>query len=198
MLYNDFMRFLCVFAVLVCFAVSAQAESYYDQVIRQKQEAAVQKRAEVLRNVQARQADPEGYIKAKYASTEAGTSSGTAEKFNVSGDGHYYVPVSINNKTVNFMADTGATGIFLSQSDAKKVGINPMTLQYNQRYITANGATGRAAMANAKILKVGSIEMRDVPVIVSMEREHIALLGMEFFSRLKRYEVSNGEMSLYK
>ena len=191
------MRFFYIFTIFLSFAATAQAESYYEQLIKQKQAHAESKRQAGLQQVQARQADPEGYIRAKHISPVA-ESSGDVETFKVAGDGHYYVPVNINNKSLNFMADTGATAIFISQSDAKKVGINPLTLQYNQSYTTANGAQGRAASTTAKTLKVGSIQMHDVPVVVSMEREHMALLGMEFFSRLKRYEVADGELKLYK
>ena len=191
------MRIFYIFALVFCFVSSAQAGSYYEQLIQQKQAAAEAKRQQALQNVQARQADPDGYMRAKYVSPTSSSGNGS-EAFDVASDGHYYIPVEINNKSVEFMADTGATGIFLSQADAKKVGINPMTLQYNQQYVTANGAKGRAAVATAKKLSVGSIDMVNVPVVVSMEREHVALLGMEFFKRLKRYEVSEGKMKLYE
>lgn len=192
------MKTIYILAIFIAlsFVAPANAESYYERLIQQKQAAAEAKRQQALQNVQARQADPDGYMRAKYVSP---TDSGSGvESFKVAGDGHYYVPVSINNKSVNFMADTGATSIFISQSDAKKVGINPQTLQYNQGYTTANGAKGRAALATARTLKVGSIQMTNVPVVVSMEQSHMALLGMEFFGRLKRYEVADGEMNLYK
>lgn len=192
------MRKIYIFMLLFCLASTAQASSYYDQLIQRKQAEAEAKRNQAIKNVEARQADPDGFMRAKSVSTTPDYGRAGAEVFHVASDNHYYIPVSINNKSLEFMADTGATGIFISQTDAKKLGINPQTLQYNQRYITANGAKGRAAMAIAKTLKVGSIQMRDVPVVVSMEREHIALLGMEFFKRLKRYEVSDGKMKLYK
>lgn len=181
--------------MITSFAASADAESYYERVIREKQEAAEIKRQYGLQRVYEVQANPDAYFSRQNTVRSAKNS---VESFKVSRDGHYYVPVSINNKEVNFLADTGATAIFMSQSDARKVGINPQTLQYNQSYVTANGAKGRAAKTIAKRLKVGSIEMTNVPVIVSMENKHMALLGMEFFSRLQRYEVSGGEMNLYE
>lgn len=189
---------LCTYFTLLFIVFAAQpanAESYYERVIREKQQAAEVKRLNSLRKVQEVQSDPNGYFSRK---NDVRSAKSSAEKFKVARDGHYYVPVRINNKTLEFMADTGASAIFMSQSDARKVGINPTTLHYNQHYTTANGAKGRAARAVAKKFKVGSIEMTNVPVIVSMENKHIALLGMEFFGRLERYEVSGGEMSLYE
>jgi clan AA aspartic protease (TIGR02281 family) len=173
----------------------AYAQDHFDQLVKKKQFEAERKRQASFQKAQEVQDDPQAYYAKKNAvfSVRSGV-----ESFKVSNDGHYYVPAEINDKGLTFMADTGASGIFISQSDARKVGINPQTLQYNQNYVTANGAKGRAAMATAKNFEVGSIRMQNVPVIVSMENNHIALLGMEFFGRLKRYEVSGGEMSLYE
>lgn len=195
--YNPAMRIAYLFIVICAVGVAspANAGDYYEQLVRKKQLEAQQRRQESMQKAQEIQSDPESYFAKKNAVFSI--SSGV-ESFKVSNDGHYYVPVSVNNKSLTFMADTGASGIFISQSDAKKVGINPQTLQYNQSYVTANGAKGRAAMSVAKKFNVGSIAMENVPVIVSMENSHVALLGMEFFSRLKRYEVSDGELSLYE
>lgn len=180
--------------LMTAFAAPAMAEDYYDRLIREKREAAESKRLNSLERIKQAQSNPMGY----YQQNSIRSVKSGVESFKVARDGHYYVPVKINNKSLNFMADTGASAIFMSQSDAKKVGINPQTLHYNQHYTTANGAKGRAARAIAKNFKVGSIEMTNVPVVVSMENKHIALLGMEFFGRLERYEVTKGEMSLYE
>ena len=192
------MRIFCItllFIAAIAYAPSSAASDYYDRLIRQKQQQAEQKRLSTMKRVHEVQANPDAYF-ARQNSVHIGKAS--VERFDIERDGHYYVPVQINSRSLKFMADTGASGIFISQSDARKVGINPQTLQYNQKYTTANGQTGRAAVAIAKRFKVGSIEMRDVPVIVSRENKHIALLGMEFFNRLRRYEFADGEMSLFE
>lgn len=115
-----------------------------------------------------------------------------------SGRGHFYIPVSINGREINMMADTGASAIFLSQADARSIGINMGTLNYNVSYDTANGKL-MAAHTTAKSLQVGNIVMEDVPVTVSQNPTNdMSLLGMEFFRRLSKYEVDNGTLILYK
>ena len=57
----------------------------------------------------------------------------------VSRDGHYYIRLDVNNVPVDFVIDTGATDIFLSRQDAKRIGIEVSTLNFVGRASTANG-----------------------------------------------------------
>ncbi len=57
----------------------------------------------------------------------------------VSRNGHYNLRLSINSVLVDFVVDTGATDIVLSQSDAKRIGIDIDTLAFTGRASTANG-----------------------------------------------------------
>lgn len=112
--------------------------------------------------------------------------------------GHFHVPVNINGNEVNMMADTGASAIFLSQEDAQKAGINMGSLNYNIPYDTANGKV-YAAEVIAPRLQVGDIVLENVPVTVNQSKNNdMSLLGMEFFSRLSKYEVRDGVLTLYK
>ena len=112
--------------------------------------------------------------------------------------GHFYMPVKINGGEINMMADTGASSIFLSQADAQKLGINMGSLNYNVTYETANGKI-QAAETIAKTIQVGDITMENVPITISQTHNNdMSLLGMEFFRRLSKYEVQNGNLVLYK
>jgi len=113
-------------------------------------------------------------------------------------DGHYYMPVAINGKQIKMMADTGASAVFLNQSDAKSAGINVNSLSYNIPYDTANG-TIYAAETTIPSLNVNGIIMQNVPVTISPKNgTDVSLLGMSFFNKLKKYEVNDGVMTLYK
>lgn len=180
-------------AILFAALTATSANASYEDLVRQKQAEANRLKQDSLNRIKQKQANPYGYMEQTAEDSFTGS-----EKFDVSQDGHYYIPVKINNKSITFLADTGASTVFLSQADAKVAGINVTTLVYNQTYVTASGAKGRAAITNAKSLKIGSIEIKNIPIMVSMEKSHIALLGMEFFSRLDRYEVKDGQMRLYK
>ena len=185
---------LRVFLVIFCalFSVESYAEDYVERMIREKRESAERQRALTIQKIQHRQSNPEAFLAQRVAPAEKSVS------FKAASDGHFYVPAKINNKNIKFLADTGATSIFISQSDAKKVGINIHNLNYNLGYTTANGATGKAAMAKAKKLQVGSIVLNNVPVTVSQEKSHMALLGMEFFKRVSKYGVEKGKLTIYK
>jgi aspartyl protease family protein len=45
-------------------------------------------------------------------------------------DGHYYVTLMIDGQPMEFMADTGASGVVLSKADAERLGINLADLVY--------------------------------------------------------------------
>lgn len=54
-------------------------------------------------------------------------------------DGHYYLTLKIDGQEIEFLADTGATNVVLSDRDAKKLGIDPEGLAYLGEADTANG-----------------------------------------------------------
>lgn len=188
-------RFLIIiFSVLLFSAVpeSSNAETNLERIIREKRASAQRKRARDLQALQHRQANPEAYLAKRVAPAEKSVS------FKAARDGHFYVPSKVNGKSLTFLADTGATSIFISQSDARKIGISVNNLTYDRRYQTANGAIGQAAVATAKKFQVGPIILKDVPVTVSQEKNHTALLGIEFFSRVSKYGVEDGALTIHK
>lgn len=187
-------RLLLITLLMVVFvaAPQVQAQTAVEKMIREKRARAQADRLEAMQKIQHKQANPQAYLAAKYTKTEDKVT------FSAANDGHYYVPVSMDGREIRFLADTGATSIFMSQSDAKRIGINISSLNYNRRYQTANGATGAAAVAEVKNLQVGPITLRNVPVTVSQENSHMALLGMEFFNRVSKYSVEDGKLTIYK
>uniref|UniRef100_UPI00329A4980 retropepsin-like aspartic protease family protein n=1 Tax=Salmonella enterica TaxID=28901 RepID=UPI00329A4980 len=55
-------------------------------------------------------------------------------------NGHFGVKGSVNNASIGFMVDTGASSIVLSYDDARRAGLNPDKLAYRTPIMTANGA----------------------------------------------------------
>ena len=95
---------------------------------------------------------------------------------------HYVVSGGINNQAVEFLVDTGATDIALSERTAGRLGIRrgqPVTLS------TANGlARGYRSVADR--VSVGGIVMTNVPVVVSPGiDDNTVLLGMSFLKHLE-------------
>jgi len=110
---------------------------------------------------------------------------------------HFTVIVQINGRTIPMLVDTGASGIVLTQRDARAVGIDTANLVYSVPISTANGP-GRAARATIRSVEVGSIRKTDFRAFVMPAGKLSAsLLGMDFLNRLSRWEVRGDRMILY-
>lgn len=98
----------------------------------------------------------------------------------------YITHGSINNFSVQFMVDTGATWIAMGETVAKRLGIN----YYRGKAGYAGTASGVAPIykINLDSVKVGDIELRNVPAaVISGYGSHQVLLGNSF---LKRCEIT--------
>lgn len=102
-------------------------------------------------------------------------------------NGHFLVDAMANSGEVQFLIDTGASGILLTQEDAQKAGIHPASLSFNQRVQTANGDI-LVARANLRQIRIGGLTVHDMEVWVTRSPMPISLLGMTFLSRLSSYE----------
>ncbi len=109
--------------------------------------------------------------------------------------GHFIIIGAVNGEPVQFMVDTGASDITLTPSDARRVGLDPSSLEYTRTYSTANG-TVRGAPAHVARLRIGDIVFTDVPVSVNEAEMQSSLLGMDFLRRLKSYEVRGRKLYL--
>jgi aspartyl protease family protein len=115
--------------------------------------------------------------------------------FDAGPDGHFYIQAKVNGGRVTFMVDTGATDVVLAPDDARRVGIDPATLVFDQFAETANGTVSGAAI-RLDSLAVGSIEMNRLPATVNGADMSESLLGMEFLNRLHGWRVENGVLTL--
>ncbi|MGJ5620665.1 retropepsin-like aspartic protease family protein [Sulfitobacter sp. MF3-043] len=112
-----------------------------------------------------------------------------------SADGHYYLTVQINGTDVRFVLDTGATDMVLTQSDARRAGLDPDQLTYQGRANTANGEV-RTAFVRLDAVQLGDVTDRDVAAVVNGGQMEDSLLGMGYLQRWGRLEIANGELML--
>ena len=112
-----------------------------------------------------------------------------------SADGHYYLTVQINGADVRFVLDTGATDMVLTQSDARRAGLDPDQLTYLGRANTANGEV-RTAFVRLDAVQLGDVTDRDVAAVVNGGQMEDSLLGMGYLQRWGRLEITNGELIL--
>ncbi len=106
--------------------------------------------------------------------------------------GHYQAPGWINGERVQFLVDTGATYVSLSDDLARRIG-----LQSEGRALveTANGRT-EVQRTTLDSVRLGGIEMRKVPAMITpgMTGDGV-LLGMSFLQYLKITQ-QNGQLTL--
>lgn len=110
-------------------------------------------------------------------------------------DGHFYANVELNGQAVNFMVDTGATQIVLSQADAALAGFDPERLRFNGQASTANGIV-RTAAVRLDSVTLGSRTDRDVRAWVNGGELDTSLLGMSYLTRFSSFEFAGNELRL--
>jgi len=113
-----------------------------------------------------------------------------------SSNGHFYLTVKINKKSVLFMVDTGASQTTLSLKDANRIGINIGNLKFNTPYSTANGVIYGASTKISEI-KIANLIFQDVWVSINRNGMGTSLLGMNFLDKFKGYAVLNDRLIIY-
>lgn len=111
-------------------------------------------------------------------------------------DGHFYIMAKLNEKSVLFLIDTGASLTTLTVEDAKRIGINIKKLTFNQPISTANGITYTASIL-VKNIKIDKINFDSLYVLIGKDLGTKSLLGMNFLNSLNGYEIKKDKMVLY-
>jgi aspartyl protease family protein len=109
-------------------------------------------------------------------------------------DGHYYATLTINGTNLQFLADTGATNMVLSRSDAERVGVDMEGLRYLGQAMTANGMV-RTARVTLPQVEFGPFIDRDVVAYVTDGDMEGSLLGMDYLGTFK-LQIEGGKMVL--
>lgn len=111
------------------------------------------------------------------------------------GDGHFHARIEVNGAPIEFMVDTGATRIVLSQRDARAAGIDVENLNYLSRAQTANGPVQLAPVRLRRVI-FGGLEASNLRANVSAGGLDVSLLGMDFLDRFARIEIEGDRMRL--
>ncbi len=97
-------------------------------------------------------------------------------------DGHYYPSLEVGGQQITFMADTGASSVVLSPSDARALGIDPDSLAYMGQAMTANGVV-RTATVTLHDVGFGPFHDDSVTAQVNETEMESSLLGMDYLGR---------------
>ncbi len=130
---------------------------------------------------------------ADVASTEP--AQGAAAQVVKAADGHYWAEANVNGHEVKFLIDTGATAVSLTTDDARRLGIDPVSLDYSAKVITASGPA-RAARVKLDSVSVAGAQVRDVDALVIENGLQTSLLGMTYLGRLSQFEATQTGMIL--
>lgn len=97
--------------------------------------------------------------------------------------GHYTTAGTINGHLTQFLLDTGATSIAISQIEADRMGLR---YQQGRRIVTqtANGAVPAYALELSSV-RIADVEVRNVAAIVIPTQMPYVLLGNSFLSRFQ-------------
>jgi aspartyl protease family protein len=103
-------------------------------------------------------------------------------------NGHFMVTAEIADVEIRFLVDTGASQVILTTEDAERLGHDLDSLEFSDRFQTANGTIRGARLVLAE-LRIGDLEIAEVRASVIRAPMTASLLGMSFLSRLDGYEV---------
>ena len=102
--------------------------------------------------------------------------------------GMYTTVGSINGLPVSFLVDTGATQVAMNAAQARRLGVDYHVIGQPAEVTTASGVE-RAWLVMLDSVKVGELEVRNVPaVVLEGAQPKVPLLGMSYLGRM---EISN-------
>jgi aspartyl protease family protein len=107
--------------------------------------------------------------------------------------GHFMTQGQINGKMAQFLVDTGASAVSMSLADAERMGIDYKSGRPVQ-LTTANGVIIGWQTTLASV-RVGDVEVFNVPAVVAAREMPFILLGNSFLTRFQMNR-TNEEMVL--
>lgn len=110
-------------------------------------------------------------------------------------DGHYWAEAMVDGKSVRFLVDTGATAVALTAEDARRLGYDPLKLDYRYEIVTADGRARAAAVRLARVTVAGTA-VDNVDALVIEKGLHTSLLGMSYLGRLTAFEATRTALIL--
>ena len=109
--------------------------------------------------------------------------------------GGYALVAEVNGVPVEFIVDTGASDLVLSQGDAERAGVDLDGLIYTGFGRTANG-TVQVAGIRLDEVRLGEIVDRGVRASVTDGDLDQSLLGMSYLERFDRVSIEGGRLLL--
>ncbi|MEM8793358.1 MAG: TIGR02281 family clan AA aspartic protease [Pseudomonadota bacterium] len=109
--------------------------------------------------------------------------------------GHFVARMNVNGTPIDFLVDTGASDIVLSQQDAARAGIDVANLAFLGRAFTANGTVSTADVVLEEV-RLGAFTDRNVRARVNGGDLFGSLLGISYLDRFRSWRVEGNRMIL--
>lgn len=122
------------------------------------------------------------------------TVEGDTVRIRQSPDGHFYATARLNGVERRMLIDSGATTTAISEATAQAIGVTPRRIP--PVVITTANGTVQAARGRIETVRIGSLETRDLPVVVSPAFGNLDVIGMNFLSRLGSWRVERNTLIL--
>ena len=117
-------------------------------------------------------------------------------------NGVYYVPVELNGAKMDFIFDTGAGIISISETEAtflmKQGTLTKDDIKGTAKFSDANGDISEGTIINLKTVKIGNITLRDIEASVVHNSVAPLLLGQSAFEQFGKISIDykKGEITL--
>ena len=113
-----------------------------------------------------------------------GSSSGNEIVLHASSGGHFQTTGQINGKAVQFMVDTGASMVGISQVEADRLGLDYKNSPRRGFAETANGRVPAYAVTLTSV-RIGDVEVANVDAMIMPASMPFILLGNSFLQRFQ-------------
>lgn len=127
-------------------------------------------------------------------SKEMAASTGHELMIKADATGQFHIEAQINGAPVNFLIDTGANMVALTEAQAADLGLMIMPDDFQPNMQTASGV-GYGAPVHLDRVEVGGFELRNVDAVVIRDLE-INLLGQSVLKELGSVEMKGDTMVL--
>lgn len=108
-------------------------------------------------------------------------------------DGLFHIDVQLNGAPIRLVLDTGANVTVLSTADARRAGLRPDMLAYDERLSTGGGhiPIARTVLPNAHVM---GRDFANLPVVVAREHFPVSVLGQDVLRRLPAFSIAGDSL----
>jgi clan AA aspartic protease (TIGR02281 family) len=106
------------------------------------------------------------------------------------GHNGFTLPVLLNGEPVTFLLDTGASGVSISRTVARRLGLRESDIIRYDTFSMADGRKQQSPIYNVQALSIGGITLHNIEVDVSSD-DDMPLLGQGLLQKFRSVAIDN-------